>query len=76
MTVELRTTGFQAGKNSVSFESEGVTLKGNLFLPEGYQEGKQYPAVIVTGSWTTVKETDGGYLRPASGGEGLRDARF
>ena len=40
----------------VSFESEGSKLIGNLFYPKGYEEGKSYPAVIVTGSWTTVKE--------------------
>jgi hypothetical protein len=40
----------------VTFQSEGLTLIGNLFIPENYQEGIKLPAVIVTGSWTTVKE--------------------
>ena len=40
----------------VAFESEGIELVGNLFYPPEYSEGKPYPAVVVTGSWTTVKE--------------------
>jgi alpha/beta superfamily hydrolase len=38
----------------VSFTSEGETLKGHLFTPSGAQ-GK-LPVIVVTGSWTTVKE--------------------
>jgi len=40
----------------VSFKSDDVNLVGNLFYPEGYVEGKAYPAIVVSGSWTTVKE--------------------
>ncbi|HEU4471366.1 MAG TPA: nuclear transport factor 2 family protein [Flavisolibacter sp.] len=40
----------------VSFVSEGLNLAGHLYLPAGYTPGKQYPALIVGGSWTTVKE--------------------
>jgi dienelactone hydrolase len=47
---------FSSGKNSVSFISEGVELKGDLYLPEGFDSAQTYPAVVVTGSWTTVKE--------------------
>ncbi len=39
---------------AVSFESNGVTLKGTIYKPANL-EGKA-PAVIVTGAWTTVKE--------------------
>jgi fermentation-respiration switch protein FrsA (DUF1100 family) len=31
-------------------------LVGNLHLPENFDETKKYKAVVVTGSWTTVKE--------------------
>lgn len=41
---------------SVSFSSEGASLSGLLFLPAGYRGDVKLPAVIVTGSWTTVKE--------------------
>ncbi|MGD1840942.1 MAG: nuclear transport factor 2 family protein [Thermonemataceae bacterium] len=40
----------------VSFTSQGLTLQGHLFLPPNFDQRKQYPTVIVTGSWTSVKE--------------------
>lgn len=40
----------------VKFLSEGEQVVGNLYLPANYDSSKQYPAVIVSGSWTTVKE--------------------
>ncbi len=41
---------------TITFKSEGAQLKGNIFYPKNYEEGKQYPAIVVSGSWTTVKE--------------------
>lgn len=40
----------------VNFTSEGENMVGNLYLPANYVAGQSYPAVIVSGSWTTVKE--------------------
>lgn len=40
----------------VSFPSEGVRLVGNLYLPASAPAGGRLPAVVVAGSWTTVKE--------------------
>ena len=40
----------------VNFDSEGQNIVGNLYFPENYDPAKQYPAVVVSGSWTTVKE--------------------
>lgn len=40
----------------VTFDSHGKKLKGNLYLPSGYDGKSKKPAVVVTGSWTTVKE--------------------
>lgn len=40
---------------SFSFENEGATLSGTLYLPEGH-DGSALPTVIVTGAWTTVEE--------------------
>jgi fermentation-respiration switch protein FrsA (DUF1100 family) len=40
----------------VAFKSEGLSLAGNLFVPDSYQDGAKLPTVVVTGSWTTVKE--------------------
>jgi fermentation-respiration switch protein FrsA (DUF1100 family) len=45
-----------SGKRKVEFKSEGLVLTGNLHLPENFDETKRYKAVVVTGSWTTVKE--------------------
>lgn len=47
---------FEPGLNRVTFESEGETMVGNLFLPETYVAGDKLPAVVVTGTWTSVKE--------------------
>lgn len=40
----------------VNFKSEGANLVGNLYYPTNYEEGKKYSALVVSGSWTTVKE--------------------
>jgi fermentation-respiration switch protein FrsA (DUF1100 family) len=40
----------------VNFKSAGVQLSGNLFYPPSFDPSNQYPAIIVSGSWTTVKE--------------------
>lgn len=55
-TINLQNTPAKAGVTSeaVSFDSNGVTLKGTLYTPEG--AGGPLPAAIVTGAWTTVKE--------------------
>lgn len=40
----------------VTFQSEGITLAGHLFLPEPYTSSAKLPAIIIGGSWLTVKE--------------------
>ena len=40
----------------VTFKSEGLDLVGNLYTPTDFDAEKQYPAIVVSGSWTTVKE--------------------
>jgi len=40
----------------VSFISEGAKLAGHLYYPTNFDSNKKYPAIIVSGSWTTVKE--------------------
>ncbi len=47
---------FNPGKNRISFQSEGNKLVGDLYLPADYDIGKSYPALVIGGSWTTVKE--------------------
>ncbi len=41
---------------AVTFQNEGATLTGTLYLPATHNEGERRPAVIVTGAWTTVQE--------------------
>jgi fermentation-respiration switch protein FrsA (DUF1100 family) len=40
----------------VSFDSEGSRLSGNMYVPPEYTPGTRAPGIVVTGSWTTVKE--------------------
>ncbi|CAM3804553.1 alpha/beta hydrolase [Parendozoicomonas haliclonae] len=40
----------------VTFESSGHQLVGNLYEPPDYDPHKKYPTLVVSGSWTTVKE--------------------
>lgn len=40
----------------VSFENEGTTLAGTLYLPAGFRPGEKRPGVVVTGAWTSIKE--------------------
>jgi fermentation-respiration switch protein FrsA (DUF1100 family) len=43
-------------KEKIQFNSDGLVLVGNLYRPENFDSTKKYPAVLVDGSWTTVKE--------------------
>ncbi len=38
-----------------TFENEGATLSGTLYLPEGH-DGSALPTIVVTGAWTSVEE--------------------
>ncbi len=56
----------------VEFKSEGATLVGNLHFPANYEPTLSYPAVLVTGSWTTVKEQMAGlYARKLAKEKGV-----
>lgn len=55
-TKETRNAPHSVEQRDVQFTSAGETLRGHLFLPADRVEGQRLPAVIVTGSWTTVKE--------------------
>ncbi len=45
----------------VTFQSEGAKLVGNLYYPKNFESGKEYPGIVVAGSWTTVKEQMAGF---------------
>ena len=46
----------QEKMKTITFKSDGLNLVGNLYFPPNYNEEKTYPAIVVSGSWTTVKE--------------------
>ena len=50
----------QVMKRKVGFERDGLKLVGNLFTPGDFDPDKRYNAVIVQGSFSSVKEQMGG----------------
>ncbi|MBD2259328.1 alpha/beta hydrolase [Pseudanabaena sp. FACHB-2040] len=52
----IAATAEAAQVRQVTFESQGETLVGNLYLPDNYTAGQELPGIVVTGSWTSVKE--------------------
>jgi uncharacterized protein len=56
--VSEQTPKLKISKNirKIEFKSEGLVLRGNLHLPPDFLEIKKYKGLVVTGSWTTVKE--------------------
>jgi fermentation-respiration switch protein FrsA (DUF1100 family) len=40
----------------VRFSAEEAVLTGNLYLPADAREGVELPGIVVTGTWTSVKE--------------------
>ena len=55
-TTPLQAQNLKPGINRVTFQSEGTTLVGNLYLPASYKSGDKLPAIVVAGAWITVKE--------------------
>jgi dienelactone hydrolase len=49
---------------TMTFENEGATLSGTLYLPAGYEAGDKLPTVVITGAWTTVQaQMPAGYAK-------------
>ncbi len=66
----------QVEMKKVNFNSEGANLVGNLFYPAGFDETKTYPALVVSGSWTTVKEQMAGLYAEKLAEEGFITLAF
>jgi len=60
----------------INFKSEGLNIVGNLYYPENYVKGNTYPAIIVAGSWTTVKEQMAGLYARKLAQEGFITLAF
>ena len=66
-TAGISTENLKAGRNTVSFNSDGQKVAAHLYLPDDYETGKKYPAVIVSPPATGVKEqTAGNYAKALS----------
>ena len=72
----MNTDQLNPGRNQVSFESNGYQLSAHLYLPEGFNAGTQYPAVVVGGSLTSVKEQMAGTYAAHLAGQGLVAVAF
>ncbi len=66
----------QAKMKKVSFISEGAKLVGNLYYPENFDASKTYPGIVVSGSWTTVKEQMAGLYAENLAKEGFITLAF
>ncbi|MEM8895812.1 MAG: alpha/beta fold hydrolase [Bacteroidota bacterium] len=60
----------------VTFISEGAQLVGNLYYPNGFDASLKYPALVVSGSWTTVKEQMAGLYAEKLANEGFITLAF
>ncbi|MHA4844769.1 alpha/beta hydrolase [Flavitalea antarctica] len=56
MCYHLKQQNLKAMKQKVQFNSDGLVLVGNLYTPTDFDQKKKYPAVVVGGSLTSVKE--------------------
>lgn len=72
----MNTENLKAGKNRVTFSSQGIELVGDLYVPQGYSGTQEYPAIIVGGSWTTVKEQMAGLYAEQLAKEGFVTLAF
>lgn len=75
-TLAIATQVEAAQVRDVTFESQGETLVGNLYLPDDYVAGQELPGVVVTGSWTSVKEQMAGLYAEALADRGFAALAF
>lgn len=60
----------------VNFTSEGAQLVGHLYYPKNFNPSQTYPALVVSGSWTTVKEQMAGLYAEKLAEEGFITLAF
>ncbi|WP_240841556.1 LysM peptidoglycan-binding domain-containing protein [Acidaminobacter sp. JC074] len=61
----------QVRSEVVRFDSHGDEIVGDLYYPADYNENQTYTAIVVTGSWTTVKEQMAGLYAERFAREGF-----
>lgn len=69
-------TSKEVTMKKVNFDSEGMKLTGNLYYPKSFDANKSYPAIVVSGSWTTVKEQMAGLYAEKLAEEGFITLAF
>lgn len=60
----------------VTFKRDDLLLKGDLFIPKDFDASKKYPAVIVGGSLTSVKEQMAGTYAAKLAEQGIISLAF
>ena len=75
-SLAISTQAQAAQMKEVTFESQGHSLVGNLYLPDDYVEGQELPGVVVTGSWTSVKEQMSGLYAEELADQGFAALAF
>lgn len=54
----------QAGKNPITFKSQGLDLAAHLYTPEGFDPNGSYPAIVFSPAFNQVKEQTGAVYGP------------
>ena len=75
-SITMSETIIEIKMKKINFISEGANTVGNLFYPESYDPSLKYPAIIVSGSWTTVKEQMAGLYAEKLAHEGFITLAF
>jgi hypothetical protein len=59
MEVNTMTSIVHAGKNGITFTSQGYNLAAHLYAPKNFDASNTYPTVIFSGPFNQVKEQTG-----------------
>ena len=64
------------GKNTVTYQSDGIKLTANLYIPTDYKAGEKRPAIVVTRPGSGVKEQTVGVYAAALSKHGFITLAF
>ena len=57
-------TKITAGRNDLTFKSQGLNLAAHLYTPEGFDADGNYPAIVFSSAFNQVKEQTGAVYGP------------